>query len=660
MAKQQKLAAPALHWCAAAVVTTLLPHLPRLPLWESLAIFGLISIKILLLQSNRELPRWILAPLTLVLAAIVFFSFGTLVGRHAGISLLAIMLAMKFLEARLYRDGILLVFLAYFVVVTNFLFDQSIFIAIYLLFAVLVTTVALISLNQVGALPTPKQRSKLALRMVLEAVPVMLVLFILFPRISGPLWGIPEDQNTAQTGLSDSMSPGRISELTRNGSVAFRVKFVGQPPSYEQRYWRGPVLSNFDGNTWRQAEIRDLPTTQVRVFSDPIDYTLTLEPHNRKWIFGMDYVLRPPAGTELSSDFQLLSKKNRAAVSQYQLRSYPSAQFPADLTHQERLINLQLPQNSNPRTVATGKQLGAAINEPQQLVQRVLGFYRNEPFRYTLNPPLLGTNAMDEFLFETRAGFCEHYAGSFVIIMRAAGIPARVVTGYMGGELNEFDDYMIVRQSDAHAWAEVWLPNQGWTRVDPTAAIAPERIERGLESALPDNELLPFMARSGDGLLRRIGLTWDSINNGWNEWVLGYGPKLQQQFLNKLGFENFTAPKAIIIAIVLIGILLTTIVLTPNFIRKRYAKDPVLRAYQKFCRKLAKVGLEKANFEGPQFFAERVAQRVPKQASLIKLITKLYLKLHFGKEQNLEAIQQFRQLVKKFAINKRELNTLQG
>jgi transglutaminase-like putative cysteine protease len=323
--------------------------------------------------------------------------------------------------------------------------------------------------------------------MLLQAAPIAAVLFVLFPRISGPLWGLPEDAHTGRTGLSDTMAPGQISKLAQDDEVAFRVQFADRVPEPDRLYWRGPTLGHFDGRTWRpvRRELADPPAPTVTAPNDTrvLRYRTTLEPHSRRWLFALDLpaelVRAPDLAVSIAPDFTMVSVDPIVA----RLRYDGAARLDAAIGLNETRLSLQdwiqLPPGQARRTLEMAARWRTEEQDEGKLVERALAMFRDNAFRYTLDPPLLADDPVDQFLFETRAGFCEHYSSAFVVLMRALDIPARVVTGYQGAEANPGDDYWIVRQADAHAWAEVWLPGRGWVRVDPTAAVAPERIERG-------------------------------------------------------------------------------------------------------------------------------------------------------------------------------------
>jgi transglutaminase-like putative cysteine protease len=440
------------------------------------------------------------------------------------------------------------------------------------------------------------------------------------------------------------MAPGSISRLSLSEEVAFRVVYTGTPPRREQMYWRGPVLWLFDGRTWTPGRGTQTSAPQFTELSQPIDYSVTLEPHNKRWLFALEMPDRLSVPARLTDDFQLLRRDALKERLRYEARSHLSYRANPREAEAQLQRALQLPRGLNPRAQELARRWRAEGTNDAALVRAALDHFNRENFRYTLEPPLLtSSNGIDEFLFETREGFCEHYAGSFVFLMRAARIPARVVTGYQGGEYNDVGGYYIVRQSDAHAWAEVWLSGQGWLRIDPTAAIAPTRIERGLAESVQNTAALPFMARSAPQWLRELRLNWDAVANRWNQWVLGYDSELQFAFLTRLGMEDITWQKLALNMTFALGLVIAVFALfmLRHLIARR--PDPVQAAWLKACRKLAKAGLPRAPHEGAQDYAERIAVARPELAAAIRDLAARYDALRYGGERDESLRREFRQ-----------------
>jgi len=640
-----------LHWLLASMLLVLAPLFWHLPLWVPLFALLLGAWRYHIALRSLPLPRLrILLPMALIGAAAIIASYGGSFGRDASVALLTLMMSMKLLESNSRRDAMLLVFLSWFLVITVFLFSQSLPLGAYMLLPVVALTVTLISISHPkGTLPA-KFKLLLAGRMLGQALPVMLVLFLLFPRLAGPLWSVPQDAVSGMSGLSEDMSPGSISQLSLSDEIAFRAEFKDKLPYPAQRYWRGPVFWHFDGRTWRPGfQTQTLPQEILEGTGAQVRYTVTLEPNNRTWLFTLDMAATIPPDSTLSHDHQLTAHRPVQTRTRYQASSYLQYRLQAQSDQTSLRHGLQLPtERNNPRTRALGREWAASGAEPASIVQHALTMFREQPFVYTLTPPLLGSDGVDEFLFSTRRGFCEHYAGSFVFLMRAAGIPARVVTGYQGGVVNPLGNYMIVRQSDAHAWAEVWLAERGWVRVDPTAAVSPRRIESGMAAALPETET-PFLRGGDQDWLHRIYLGWDAINNGWNQWVLGYNQQRQIELLSRIAGAGISAKEMVAGLAVLVTLIMCAIswVILRGGHQKR---DEVLAAYQKFLRKLARAGIVRGPHDGPLDFGIRAASALPDSAQEIAEISFSYTDLRYGSTPTPDQIEALKQKIKKFKV----------
>ena len=639
----------ALIWLLATLGMAVAPYVSELPIWLTPLFYAMVVWRGFIALRNQPLPsRWLLLLLVLLTGAGVLMEYRTLLGRDAGVALLTAMTACKLLETRGLRDGVVLVFLGYLLVMSNLLYSQEILMVAWLFAVVVVMLAAQTMIYRQHAGLTGFAPLRLAGKMLVQAIPVMLILFVLFPRIPGPLWGLPKDAYQGRTGLSEEMSPGSVSELSKSDEVAFRVRFVGPPPPPNQWYWRGPVLWNFDGRKWTRHE--ELPANTAIAFTAegaPVDYAVIMEPSNRRWLLALDLPASLPPRAGMTPSFQLLRDQPVNEVYRYEVRSYPRYRTGA-LTTLERNRALRLPGRGNPRARELALEWRARDARPEALVNAALTLFREQAFYYTLTPPLLGTDSVDDFLFRTRQGFCEHYASAFAFLMRAAGVPTRIVTGYQGGERNALGDYLIVRQADAHAWTEVWLPERGWVRVDPTGAVVPNRIQEGLYAAVADPGSLPFlMRRGGHGAwLRQLALGWDSLNSSWNEWVLAYGPDRQKELLSGLGFGPVDWGEmtvAMIVALSGFGLMFAGLRW-----RSRLARDPVARSWQRFCARLARRGLARGSHEGPLAFAERVAEQRPEWAAPVREIGKLYSALRYGPVVPPAAVRRLQRLTWRF------------
>lgn len=636
-ARQYELAAPlAGHhalWIIAALALVIAPHAERLPLWLSAAAAALLAWRAWQARHAGAItagPRALMIALVLATTAGVYAEYGTLLGRDAGVALLVMMLALKTLELRTPRDAVVIVFLGYFVVITNFLYSQTIPTAVVMIAAVWLITAALVGLGH-RAPGSGRQAMRLAARMLVQAVPLAALLFLLFPRVPGPLWGLPRDAQHGVTGLSEEMSPGSIASLGQSDEVAFRVQFEGPVPPSPQLYWRGPVFWNFDGRTWSGGGPPGSPDPDAISARDRmVRYTSTIEPHFRRWLFALDLPVALPPDTRLNRDLLLLSLNDLRQRARYDLVSALEYRTGLTLTAAERERALRLPAGSSPRAQELAHRLRAGTADEAAYVDAVLAMFRSEPYFYTLEPPLLGAQPVDEFLFDTRRGFCEHYASAFAVLMRAAGVPARIVTGYQGGVVNPIGQYLVVRQAEAHAWVEVWLPGRGWVRVDPTAAVSPTRIESGVAAAVPLGEPLPLSVRGDIEWLRRLQFAWDAANNRWNLWVLGYNRERQRALLGGLGFDATDWRRLVaLLGLASAAAVLLLVLLTVAGLRRR-REDPAVRLYRQFCERLARVGVVREAWEGPQQFAARAIAARPELAHPIGAVTRLYVALRYG------------------------------
>ncbi len=608
------------------------PHFRNLPLWVSAIV--LLSLGWRCLQNlgkTRELPKWLLITLILLGGIGVFAEYWTILGRDAGLALLTVMTSFKFLESQRHRDMLILVFLSYFLIATHFLFSQSILTASLMLATLIVITATLITINKREESVDPKELLLSSARLVLLSIPLMLILFVLVPRVPGPLWGIGGEQHGGVTGLSSHMSPGKISNLIRSNKVAFRVDFESNIPPQNRLYWRGPVMPLYDGYRWSQMRRQSINRFDMIVSEAPVEYTVTLEPNGEHWLLALDIPTRLIPDSIMTEDFQLISKKEINDLMRYSMKSHLAYQVGVNENLKYRELTLKYPDELNPETITLGKSLAERFDRSEDIINEVLTMFREQEFFYTLRPPVLGDNSVDEFLFGTRRGFCEHYAGSFALIMRAAGVPSRVVTGYQGGEYNNVGNYLIVRQSDAHAWAEVWIENKGWLRIDPTAAVSPSRIEQGLDDALADERSI-FRIQNRNPIFGKILYSWDNMQHGWNDWVINYDQRKQRNFLSKLqlGIENSSDMAfALVFSLVAVTGMFWFIV----WYRERPPKpQPCEVLFNRLLKKLSKRGIQKGPAEDTRAFLERVSGRDIPQLDQLANIVELYNRIKYSRQ----------------------------
>ncbi|HEY0846437.1 MAG TPA: DUF3488 and transglutaminase-like domain-containing protein [Noviherbaspirillum sp.] len=628
----------------ATCALVLIPHMTHLPGWILPTCGILLGWRAwITFRGNRMPSRWLLLPVAALTMAGVLLTYRTFFGRDAGVAMLTLLLALKLLEMHAKRDLFVVLFLNFFLILANFFYSQSIGTAVLTLAALIAILTTQLSFQYTGAVPPLKKRLQSGVTILALAAPVTLVLFMLFPRIQGPLWGMPSDAQAGRTGVSDTMSPGNISRLALSETIAFRVKFSASPPPQSKLYWRGVVLGDYDGRTWTQLKLRSgmsrPPLIQFR--DSETRYQITLEPHNQRWLYALDVPGAVPQlekfSTSVNYDLQIVIPTPVTDRVRYDAVSHLDVDLHANESPTALRRWLVLPPGFNPDTLNFATQLRTRTGSDIDTVNAALRFFREQNFRYTLEPPLLGRNAVDEFLFTTRAGFCEHYSSAFVVMMRAAGIPARVVVGYQGGEINPADGYLEVRQSDAHAWTEVWIANRGWIRVDPTAAVAPNRIEQNLATVIPrtmfgglitlDNADNPWIAA-----LTTLRNRWNAINNGWNQWVLNYTPERQRKFLEWLGFEQVDWRTMTALMIVL-AIAAVAVVVFPLILQQR-KRDPLIVVYDALCSRMARKGLPRLPHEGPRAYCERLTAMEsplsPEQKAALARFLKLYETVRYG------------------------------
>ena len=620
----------AIPWLLTVAVATAAPHASHQPPWLSVLVGSALLWRLWLWHRSAPLPaRWLLSLLVVASVAGIAWEFRTLFGRDSGVALLVLFMALKPMEMRTRRDSIVLVMLGFFLLLTHYFYSQSIPTGLWLIAAASLLTATLIRVH--GGFQPARAILRYAALLLLQAIPFMLIAFLLFPRVQGPLWGLPQDAYSGLTGLSDRMSPGSLNNLIQSGSIAFRVQFADGLPGQSSLYWRGPVLVDYDGLTWRsRPNFLQAPAQApaIETLGKGYSYVTTLEAHNQRWLLALDLPTRLPAESALAATFEVRAREPVRTRARYAFTSSPD--FVANRQEAPAMLQqaLQLPPRLNPRSRELAAEWQAKFKSPEMINNAALLFFRQEKFFYTLQPPLLGENAVDDFLFTTRRGFCEHYASAYVVLMRAAGVPARVVTGYQGGEINPVDGYLSVRQSDAHAWAEIWLAGKGWLRVDPTAAVAPSRIERGIAAALPADDPLPALLRLDADWLRELRNRWEATNNAWNQWVLGYNPQRQRELLSRFGFSEpdwrtMTAALATFGAIALLVVTLWTLYQRPT-------ATPAQRAWLGFCKQLERRGVIRAEWEGPLDFAARVARECPELGALTGEAARHFAELHYG------------------------------
>ncbi|WP_375177051.1 transglutaminase family protein [Marinobacter mobilis] len=617
----------ALLWLIAAFVLLLVPQWDRLPLWLPLACVGLAGWRWLVHLGRLRLPgRWFRGGIMLVMisAYLVTINGGFTVDTAASFFVIAV--GLKWIETRTPRDFYVLFFILTYLAAVNFLFEQGMIWTLLNFAGVMFLLIGLQILNAPDVPNALMGGWRRLLGMFVKTLPIVVLLFLFFPRLA-PLWSVPLVSGSAKTGMSDSMTPGDISNLAQSSERAFRVAFGGTVPIPRDRYWRGLVLDQLDGNTWRQS--RPEPYQRLgRVMNDggvgelgPSEYDVLMEPTGQNWAFALKGSAAASANVYESGDDLFRFRRPADTPVRYRLSYGHSAGAPGALTSAEFRQFLQLPSGGNLRTRALADRLRRENPDAAGFIDQLLTRFREEPYFYTLRPPKMTGDSIDQLLFDARRGFCAHYAGATTFLLRAAGIPARIVTGYQGGEAGAGGDYLIIRQYDAHAWVEAWLPGQGWLRIDPTAAIAPDRIEMGLQQAVADEG--SFLENSwtspqryGDvALIRWASLQLDKINYQWQRWVVGYQGQTQLDLLSRLpGHWGLKELGYFSAGLVAAGLLLAGVL---SALRQRalVIKDPFARITEQWHQLLLRHGIEVMEGETPRETAERVARAVPAAAA---------------------------------------------
>jgi transglutaminase-like putative cysteine protease len=629
---------------AASVCAAVLPHLLRMP-W----LFVVPIVLVLYarcqqrLRGGTAIPAWIKLPLVLIFPVLIIFHFGTIFGREPGSVLACAMLVLKLVETDTRRDARAAVCFSSFVLMSALLFDSNLGFTLLLVAALCIFLAALRELETAYVAPPGRSPSaahaidgqerpwQRALQEDLRggalalaaAVPLALCVFLFFPRLGSPLWGTPSDAG-ARTGLGDSMAPGTIQELLVDDTPAFRVSFIGPAPPRSELYWRGPVLWQFDGSAWRRPELLASSPggVDLKTQGPPIGYEVMLEPTQRRWLLALDVPLSAPEGAVRGADMSLVSRGPVDGLLRYDVVSSPHYVLEAELDPEHKRLALQLPDGFDPQARELAQRWRMQFRNTETVVRAALKLFHDE-FSYTLNAPLLARDSVDDFLFGTKQGFCEHFASAFTFLMRAAGVPARVVSGYQGGYYNKAGDYWVVRQSDAHAWAEVWMNGRGWVRVDPTAAVSPQRVQLGAHAAA--GATAPWY--QSDWLLAARNQL-DVVNRVWNSAVVQFSALRQQGLLTPFGVEKaeYSHLMAVLIAAstLLLGLFAWMVLRVP-----RATHDTLDAAYARLCRKLARAGMAPQATEGPISLTARAGTLWPQHQELSGLLAD-YARLRYA------------------------------
>lgn len=642
-----------------ALVVAIAPHTTGLPLWINAWCIVMWGYMLVGLKRGWPLPntrvRYLLAFIGI---AGLLLTYRVGIGGDAFVGLLALMAAIKPFEMTTHRHQMIAILLTYFIIITSLFRSESMFIVLYMFFSVFITTVALVRINDLGA--GFRDSLNLAGRILAQAIPLMVLLFLLFPRLPGSLFGI-EDKRLGRTGFSDRMSPGSVSRLSQDQSPAFRVEFDGPAPLAEALYWRGIVFQAFDGKTWTVQEILPLNPPSPPAFPGKrYSYTILLEPHNNLWLMALDRPVKGPSWAQLTPEQLLKSRRPVKQKIRYAATSLvrddalitigqgdPLSTAGSVLPDNRANTIILSAKNKNPRArELAGTMAGTAIT-PTKKVQALLDYFKENQFVYTLNPPIAGGHPIDDFLFEHKQGYCEHYASAFAFMMNVMGVPARVVGGYLGGEHNPYGNYMTIRQSYAHAWAEIFDGKNGWVRVDPTLAVAPGRL--GIN---PDGSFASSRFAAGSlSFFQKFKFGLDAVNLRWEAWFTGYSHLEQKAFLEKIGlgkWGGFAGLQLILGLVVLVSLAGFSGLLVWLFQRKKGVLDPVQQAYSLFCSRLGKNGLIRQSDQGPIDFANGCVKKRPELKQEIVAITELYVQLRFQRQTPATTLAAFKQRIKKF------------
>ncbi len=644
-----------------ALITAIAPHVPGLPLWITVWCLVMWGYRLLVLRTRWPLPN---APVRHFLAFLGVFglmmTFRMRIGADGFVGLMALMAAIKPFEMPTHRHRMITLLLTYFIIITSLFRSESLWVMVYMLFCVFVTTTALISINAPEFDNTRCRR--LAGTILAQAVPLAAVLFLIFPRLPDSLFGL-KNPATAQTGLSETLAPGSVSKLSENQDPAFMALFDPQPPRPDQLYWRTIVFQTFDGRAWRPVkgpwprQTRSVPGKSGDRKQGDIVQTIILAEHGGQRLPALDRPLEGPPWAVKREDSTLVSLKRMGKKGRYRAISRLSAHGGSIEEVSDSagaaLLNRQIIAGNgpmNPKAVQLAQEFSRSSDSVKQTVEAALAFFRYQGFSYIKTPPLLGNHPMDDFLFSTRKGYCEHFAGALAFLLNHAGVPARVVGGYLGGEFNPFGGFLIVRLSYAHAWVEYFDQSAGWVRVDPTSVVAPERITTN-----PDGSAMGNIADRGTlPLLSRIKFAVQALNLEWEAWFTGYSALEQRAWLKAAGLLKQISPGLLLGGSTLGGILIFSLVMGWLVTGRRKVRDPVAEAFQKLLKKLSREGLERGAGQGPCDFFRSCIKKRPDMAEELQDMMDLYISIRYKKACPESASSRFRSRVKRFNPGKRK------
>ena len=633
----------AVTWLMFCLFITIAWHIPHTPVWVLAVVVLVGGFSYRRILQEKPLPsktlRFVLTIASMVGVVITYNSF---LGRDPGITTLILLSNLKLMELKSRRDFMFIVFMCYFLIFGNFLYDQSLIDLTFTVTAFIFITTAILRLNHPPDRPVKLAfLLKFSFRLFVFALPFTVTLFLLFPRTYGPFWNLPRGGQKAESGFSSAFRLGQVAELAENNASAFQVEFPdNNMPAPKDLYFRGLILWFTDGNTWYRGMLPTRFNRSSRTSVEGILQRITVKPHFQRWLFALDRPVAFPRWCQISAGGIFTSVWRLEAPYRYSVISRIDAAYDF-LPKVHRQWALQLPRKPNKRIMELARQWRKRASTDAELIQIAEEFFKGSSFTYSLRPGLLDRDdPLSDFLFNVRKGFCEHYAAAFTFLMRCAGVPARLVAGYQGGEYNPVGKYLEVRQSDAHAWSEVWLEGSGWQRVDPTAWVSPERIEYGMElsqqlsSDLSDegrSEAIRMALRKSffKRALKFLKNHWDNIRYKWDVWIISYDIFRQRNFLRSLGLGRVDRLSMFLAVLISIPILL--FILSFLLKRRTLSSDPLVRLYSLFCSKLGKAGLQRMRWEGPVHFSRRAVEKFPQKALEIQQVTHLFVHLRYGR-----------------------------
>jgi transglutaminase-like putative cysteine protease len=630
-----------------------------LALWVPLLFLGVLALKFWMEPRDYRLRSniWKLLLGAVTLTA-VFVTYGSVRGIEPGVTVVVILMSLKILEAHTAREFQVMANVGWILCLCGFFLSQDLLVALCVLTGAFLLLVALIEFHRGSSTTSFWASARLAGKIILQAIPLIALSFVFFPRTNIGLRLQFPGSLASGSGFSGELSPGSVSALANSSDIAFRAEFPdGKIPKAENLYWRGVVMSQGNGFRWQASPAPASLPRSIRPVTQgpPIRQSITIQPHGNRWMFALDWPGNAPPGSTLAPGNYLWSFQPIRTSKKYNVTSYPEI-TDKDLHPRARSVLLAVPPGISPAVAELARSWRNGAKNPGDVVSRGLAFFRTQRFRYSLAPGEYRNNDLEEFLFRRRIGFCEHYAASFATLMRLAGIPTRVVVGYLGGEYNEFGHFFIVRQSDAHAWCEVWLTGKGWCRVDPTSVVAPDRVNLGFNAFLERRGASVNSANAADfvgnfarsHVFNTVRLAWQAANYAWDTRVLSFDETAQASLFISLGTVS-RDPLSMLTVAMIMFCLAAAFWLSWFHFRKRRDREGLKIFYQKFCDKLERLGAARQLAEGPLDFAMRAGQLLPEKSQRIREVSNLYIALRYSADVEPDLKARFAHEVKMFS-----------